>query len=322
MTKQQSIGDLGRFWGFSFEKVREDLPLAGSPERSVNRYVLEEALGGLYILEELSPGSLYRKRKIAEALHYLRAAGLTPIQPCLKNRRGDFITETEGKYWQVMPYVQGVPLRRPSYVDDEWRGRLLADFLVRLRVVAGDIPFFNPLKPFSIAAYIHHFMMVLERHDPDMKQRVSPLFDFLKRSFMDIHDDLPRGFCHGDYHVMNVIWGASGIKAVIDWEFSGFKPNMYDVALLIGCVGIEDPEALTGGLVNAFLSGLSGSELMEPGNRSGSVLPEFVLAVRFAWLADWLRRGDRNMVSLELDYMSLLVENCELYRDAWCRRVS
>ena len=43
-------------------------------------------------------------------------------------------------------------------------------------------------------------------------------------------------FAHGDYHPLNVIWTKAGIAAVIDWEFSGLKPEMYDAAILVGCL--------------------------------------------------------------------------------------
>jgi hypothetical protein len=31
-----------------------------------------------------------------------------------------------------------------------------------------------------------------------------------------------------------------------------------------------------------------------------------VAASRFGWLSEWLRRGDREMLGLELDYLDLL----------------
>ncbi len=38
-------------------------------------------------------------------------------------------------------------------------------------------------------------------------------------------------------------------------------------------------------------------------------LAEFIIAVRFAWLAQWLRNGDHEMIELELVYMKILVDN-------------
>jgi len=38
-------------------------------------------------------------------------------------------------------------------------------------------------------------------------------------------------------------------------------------------------------------------------------LVEFIVALRYAWLSEWLRQKDTEMISLELDYMRLLIEN-------------
>ena len=50
---------------------------------------------------------------------------------------------------------------------------------------------------------------------------------------------------------------------------------------------------------------------------SWKYLPEFIVALRFAWLAEWLRRKDRNMIRLERDYMKLLMDNKTVLQKAW-----
>jgi len=42
-----------------------------------------------------------------------------------------------------------------------------------------------------------------------------------------------------------------------------------------------------------------------------------VLALRFAWLSDWLRRGDREMIDLEAVYIGLLLGEREALERAW-----
>jgi homoserine kinase type II len=46
-------------------------------------------------------------------------------------------------------------------------------------------------------------------------------------------------------------------------------------------------------------------------------LLEFIVALRFAWLAEWLRRKDTEMISLELDYMQLLIDNKNVLQKTW-----
>jgi homoserine kinase type II len=44
---------------------------------------------------------------------------------------------------------------------------------------------------------------------------------------------------------------------------------------------------------------------------------EFVIAARFAWLAEWLRKRDGEMVNLELVYLKLLMDHAEMIRKTW-----
>lgn len=44
--------------------------------------------------------------------------------------------------------------------------------------------------------------------------------------------------------------------------------------------------------------------------------PHMVLGLRFAWLSDWLRRDDREMVDLEAVFIDLLLENREALLEA------
>ena len=47
------------------------------------------------------------------------------------------------------------------------------------------------------------------------------------------------------------------------------------------------------------------------------VFVEFVIAVRFAWLSEWLRHKDREMIELETVYMNLLADNYDMLKNAW-----
>jgi homoserine kinase type II len=142
---------------------------------------------------------------------------------------------------------------------------------------------------------------------------------------------LPLALCHGDYHPLNVIWradppreatgtpqvGAPRIGAVIDWEFSGAKPALYDVALLIGCVGIEQPEALDGAFCQGLLAAAGAHGLGD--EPSWTTLVPLVIATRLAWLSEWLRSRDREMISMELAYLDLLVASLEPLGATWRR---
>jgi len=95
----------------------------------------------------------------------------------------------------------------------------------------------------------------------------------------------------------------------------GIKPEIYDAANLVGCIGIENPEGLTGELACDFIAALKDAGLISDINRE--VFTEFVIAVRFAWLSEWLRHKDREMIELETVYMNLLTDNSGMLKNTW-----
>lgn len=292
-----------RLWSLGQVEVLDDCAIAGSPERCVQRAVVRDADGNRWLIESLSPQALSRKAEIAETLQRLADAGLTPVHPYLPTRHGDRQPYYAGLYWQMMPYLAGVALPRPGWVEHAWRGEALACFLLDLRRVSQRVGLHSGAV-FSLRDYAEALLARLVAHRPDLLPRVEPIQAALADSVWPRYDGLQVAFCHGDYHPLNVIWGDEGIRAVIDWEFCGNKPALYDLANLIGCVGIEQPEALTGPLVMALLGGLRASDWGR--DDDWDALPELVLALRFAWLSEWLRKDDAAMIDLELDYMALL----------------
>ncbi|HPC74459.1 MAG TPA: phosphotransferase [Syntrophales bacterium] len=302
-------------WRLEFARCLPGLAVAGSPERSLFRTVIEDSEERRFLLEEIRPATLDRRREIAVSVEVLATRGVPCVFPYLRNGRDDVITRAAGSLWQLSPFVEGVELERPGYTRDEWRGRALARFLVEMRKVSFGIPSGDPSRSFSIEAFTSDLMRKMSRFDPEQAGLVRPAFVFLEERLFPLSKRLPVAFCHGDFHPLNVIWGEDGIRAVIDWEFSGYKPEIYDAALLLGCIGMEDPESLGGSLVLSFLEEVRASGCFDP---SGfTVLPEFVLAVRFGWLSDWLRKKDAEMVELETYFINVLLDNLENLRLSW-----
>ncbi|MHB1296547.1 MAG: phosphotransferase enzyme family protein [Anaerolineae bacterium] len=297
-----------RLWRVHLAQMRPDITPAGSPERSLERAAVQDTQGRLFLVERLSPETAPRKMQIAATLAHLAEGGLGMVQPYLADVSGRQVLPLHGDFWQISPYLEGVPLPRPAWVYDAWRGRALADFLIALRAAAEPLP---PATgaPHAVRAFALDLLDRLARHRPELTARIGPFVACLPPD-----DAMPQAFCHGDYHPLNVIWGDHAIRAVIDWEFCGIKPAGYDVALLVGCVGIEEPEALAGPLVCALLG-----RLREAGHLAAMDpnLWALVLGVRLGWLSDWLRRGDEEMVALELDYLDLLADRRGALETAW-----
>jgi len=315
LGSEKALREILDRWGIRLRAPRPDLPLAGSPERTRFRTVVEDREGKLWVLENPAAPSVALKRRISDTLVFLHRRGLHTVHPYRAGRSGETVERVGDAFWQVVPYVGGIGLPRPGYVHDRWRGEACAEFLLNLRERSPDLPYFDRSRPFSMVAFLRGLGEKLALREPALHRALGPVLTHLADRFAPAHDRMPAAFCHGDLHPLNVIWGEGRILSVIDWEFLGFKPEIYDAANLVGCVGSEEPAALAQGFVLGCLSRLKQAETFDPA--SWACLPEFVAATRFAWLSDWLRRGDREMVEMEAAYIRLLMDHRQSLADRW-----
>ena len=302
-------------WNLQINSIRRDIPIAGSPERCELRFVIQDEQDRLYVLECIFDADLDRKGRIIYCLDYLFRTRLPGINPYLRTKRNDWIVCCDNRYWQLAPFVNGTALNRPEYVYDKWRGNVMADFLIGLRKNSRDITRVISLPRFAITGYIRDLITQMKAHAPEVLSKIDPVIDLVENRLMTVHDRLPTAFCHGDFHPVNIIWSPNAINAVIDWEFLGMKAEIYDAANLIGCIGSEDPDALLGDLVIAFISKLEAAAFISDASRE--VFVDFVIAMRFAWLSEWLRHQDHEMIALETVYMNLLADNTGMLKKAW-----
>ncbi|WP_272701076.1 phosphotransferase [Desulfovibrio sp. Fe33] len=305
--------DLLTLWGLSSGRPRTDIVLPGSPERCLSRRAMEDGQGRIWMLETLRPGQFDRRERIARALDRLGRAGL-PVPAYLAGPDGCFVVEHEGQHHQLSPFIPGDPLPQPEYIEDAARGESLGRFLCRLREVSGCIHEFNDEPPFLLERYVDELMAAMAARRPDLYETLSPVLPALTPLF-EAWPSLPVSFCHGDFHPLNIIWHGTSAAAVIDWEFAGIRPCLFDAANCLGCVGIEDPHALVRGLAPALLCTLRQGVCLD--RTSLALLPEMVLALRFAWMSEWLRRRDEEMIGIEAHYMRLLANSLDTLLPAW-----
>ena len=306
------VGAVLGLLGIRLGRPRPDLPLCGSPERCLERAAAEDDRGRLWIVERLDPATAPRRQEIAAAEAHL-GARLPEIRPPLPFAPGRYVAGHGDGVWQVRPFVEGVALDRPGFAFDGWRGEALAGLLVRFRAAAAGLPGAGP--DLALPDFVRGLVDTLRIRRRALLDRVHPAAVFLEGALFRHLDRVPAAFSHGDFHPLNVIWSPAGINALIDLEFCGFRPETYDAALLVGCVGMEDPRALSGDLVRSFVGRLRAEAgISEAGWESFFGL---VLALRFAWLSEWLRRDDREMIDLEAVYIGLLLKDREALERAW-----
>jgi len=306
--------DILDFWKIRPAWFRPEAGLAGSPERCLFRTVVEDETGRSFILESLDPRTTERRRDIARALDFL-GRRLPEVRSYLPLEDGSFILAEGRRFWQVSPFVEGLPLQRPEYAGEGWRGPALADFLIRLKQASAELPETSPAGRFSVSEFVRSLESKIRARDAALHGRILPAFRYLESAYFEKEAGLQTAFAHGDYHPLNVIWTQDGIAAVIDWEFCGLKPEAYDAAILVGCLGMEHPRYLAGDLVVELIAALKKRAGYAAESRDAFF--DLVLALRFAWLSDWLRRKDAEMIDLEAVYIDLLLENREFFRRNW-----
>jgi homoserine kinase type II len=300
-----------RPWGLILKKEHPEIPLDGSPERALARSVVEDDQGRLFILERIAPEHRERKIAIARKLEALHARGLEQINP-YRPADGNLLVPLEGDWWQLQPFLASEKIDRETYAEEAWRGRAMADFL---RKLAGATAAFPAEAPFSLPVYGRRIGRLLEEQQPRAYRDLADVWDYLQQGLFARYDKLPVAFTHGDFHPLNILWEPGGIRAVIDWEFCGFKPELYDAALLAGCVGFDAPEYLTRPMLRTFLKDLCAGGFGQPASWKSFV--DLVLAIRIGWLREWLVKNDKEALEQEVVYMQLLRDNIGLLESRW-----
>lgn len=281
----------------------------GSPERCIQRFACADATGRTWLLERLAPAQAPRREGLARLLCALCAADpeLARLIPAYRPLAdGQFVLHVAGGpdagFWQLSPLVAHLPLPRPGYLDQTWRGQDVARLLLRLQA-AGSALATPPAPGADLAAYGQALFASMAAHRPDLLARLAPL-----RALLDTLPALlaaqPTSLVHGDLHPLNILWGPGpqdSIRALIDWEFAGTGPALYDAANCLGCAAFEGPSALSGGFVTGLVRGLN----LPP--EQTRLLAAMLPATRLGWLSEWLRKGDAEMLDMELDYLEILL---------------
>jgi homoserine kinase type II len=199
----------------------------------------------------------------------------------------------------ISPWLRGQQPDRSTLWQESWRGEALGEFLVSLHHAAASIT--DPAQPFNLPGYIDSLLHTIQRHHPRVATALAPITAFVRDELYGEYGNLPKSFCHGDAHPLNMLWDRSGIVAALDWEFCGIKPRLYDCALICGCVGVEHPGALEGGCIAALRREVA--QELAPTPVEQRLFTPLGVGLRFGWLAEWLRRRDWEMVDFELNYM-------------------
>ncbi len=311
---ESGLAELSAHWGSgSVYLVPGQVP-AGSPDRSVRRLVVADAGGGLFVLEGVrSERASFRIRQ-AQILQALVGAGVAPLIPWMATPDGSWGVFADGLFWQRRRWLDSAELPREKYGRHAWRGDALGDFLIRLRHGGEHLPPALRGSVFSMVGYIDRLLPMIAARHAALHTDLLPIWAQLAE-FRAAHDQLPLAWSHGDLHPLNALWTQDGLNGVIDWEFTGMKTECYDLANLLGCLGMDNPEFLTGVMAEAVCTRLARAGQL--GAETWHWLPEYIAAQRFGWMREWCWRQRRDMMCQELDFLWLLLDNRDFLRQRW-----
>jgi homoserine kinase type II len=313
LDKSSFRGWIEDLWGIRVRKICREIQIQGSPERSLSRAVFEDKNGTRFLLEKFAKEKYRIRQRVARTLAYLNKNGLSGALAPEPAFTGEFLPFFEGDCFQITLFLDSTGVQRPQWLASGDIGDGMAGFLIDMRRASGRITQGISYPPFSIKDYIYKLFRDMQNHNPGAHSIYLPILEFLEKGFMSAQDRLDLQFCHGDFHPLNVIWDNHRIKAVIDWEFTGMKPDCYDAANLVGCAGIEHPEGLAMPMVTTFLSRIREAGLVS----NWEWFPEYILALRFAWLSEWLRTQDDEMLETEFSFMNILIRHMDELREVW-----
>jgi homoserine kinase type II len=293
-----------RNWGVAPVEHPATFELQGSPDRTVSRVAILDEQNQRWVLEEIGEHRYSRKLEIADTIEILQSRGLKAIHPYHRNSLGQFVTCYAGHLYMLRPYINGIPLDREKWKSDARKGESMADFLIEMRHLSAELPEKYGDQPFSVFEFIHRRMDAFRKHRPEMAEGLLPVFQGLEKTLFPLRSSHAIAFCHGDFHPLNVIWGEHDIQSVIDWEFCATKPETYDAALLVGCIGFNNPDALIDDFTIRIIQRLRDGCIYEA--ESWDAFYDMVIAIRYCWLSEWMRTSDESARDLELLYMNLL----------------
>jgi len=299
------IRELFAHWQLRFEQIREDLTPSGSPNRTVRRFTAA-ANGKLYIAEGFDPRKKAHQQTINNTLEYLAGkAAVNWAVPYLRTSEGNHGVFADNCFWQLRPWIEADPLPRSSLGENTGYASMWCNILLDLKNASANSGFPHQLStPFRFRNYLPTLSAFAARKMPQISTELNRLISALK-PFLDIEDSLPLAFAHGDFHPGNILISGDRVQSVIDWEFCGMKCAGYDLALLMGCLGADDPGWLDGAAFDFLLRFLKKHNYLP--QEMWHRMPELIAAVRLGWLGEWIDLGDQKLAVSELEYIRFLL---------------
>ncbi|HNW82296.1 MAG TPA: phosphotransferase [bacterium] len=302
----QIYKEILHIWNIEFDSII-DANIYGALSRMAGRTAVLDKNGRKYLVEKHHFWNLDKKLKIAENIEIINSSGFSVCTPYLKNKEGKAACEFKNRVWMIQPFIENDLLKRPDYLDDWTKGKNAAVALLKLYEVTSDRKMNDIIEGFSLVTHTEDLISKIKKSYPEIHTELKDVIHIIEQLFNRSIKDSRLIFCHGDYHPMNILWKNDTVVSVIDWEFSGYRPALTDVANIIGCAGFENRNAIDRDFVKEFIKIIENSGFFSDSELKNLML--FVLGFRFSgWLNEWINDRDIEMIQREINYLKILAE--------------
>jgi len=240
--------------------------------------------------------------KQTKLLRRLLGRGLPVLAPYMWKT-----VEKGGYYFQLYDYIPQ-NMSRIDYEKEEYASKI-ADILSKFSKQDAD-------DMLNLREDTMKVLSLLSTEDPDILSVVNKALAQLEENLFVFLVYFEKRFSHGDFHPLNILWENNKIKAIIDFEVAGKREELYDLAFLIGCVGMDNPNELQNKWIKTLLTEYV--KLAQPTKLAYELLPELIIATRLRWLVIWLSSSrDKKIAKMETKFISIILKHIEQFSILW-----
>ncbi len=301
-----NVSKISVFWDITFAGYGDSALITGSPNRTASRFLFQDNNGSLYIAEGYSLHKKNSQIRQNLLLEFLQNNQLVGIHPFYRTRNSEHGVQYNDLFWQIRPYIPAGNIPRTTLGDHADHGALWGEFLLQFKKLCDIRSALPPLPnaPFYMINFLPQLYNLAAVKMPDIRsklqefeRRLAPFFRWERTANCMV--------AHGDFHPGNILMEPDRIKAVIDWEFAGTKFPGYDMALLLGCLGMDHPKNLSSPAVVALQNKLYAADYLPP--EAWELLPQLIAATRLGWLGEWLDLNEKALIEQEIEFISFLL---------------
>jgi len=289
--------DIEKNWNIKPDKVEEF--------KGLNPYSDEEKciINDSYFLKSMPKEKLEQKEKEREVLNKLNQNNI-PVQVCEGNK-----TVVDGdKIYQLFKFVKG----NSGTINYEKNSAIfLAQELSKLSKLPRDA------KKESVQDVLEELKDELEEKIPEeYRNDLSITYNYLNKNLFPYLKYFDYKISHGDLHPGNILWKDDKVASIIDWQLFGLREELYDLAFLLGCIGIEEPDNFDSKWVNELIENFV--EHAKPSKLAFSLLPELMIATRLNWLHKWvIIQDDKEIIEMEITLINIIITAANDIREKW-----